>query len=71
MDVLDPLICFDNHSIINITFNSMLYSHTKYIEINQYFVHQKVEEKENEPLYVRSCDQVADIFTKGVTQHQF
>ncbi|CAN6456408.1 unnamed protein product [Victoria cruziana] len=64
------LLC-DNQSTINIAFNPIIHSRTKHIEIYQHFVRKKVENKEIEPSFVRSESQIADIFTKGLTTHQF
>ncbi|CAN6487417.1 unnamed protein product [Victoria cruziana] len=63
------ILC-DNMSAIDIASNPILHSRTKHIEIDQYFVQQKIKDKELTP-YVSSKDQVADILTKGITGHQF
>lgn len=57
---------YDNQSTINIVFNPVLHYHTKHIETDQHYVRQKVEVKEIEPLYVRSCDQVANLLKSSV-----
>ncbi|CAN6482955.1 unnamed protein product [Victoria cruziana] len=64
------LLC-DNQSAINIARNLILHCRTKHIEIDQHFVQQKVENREIEPIYVRSDSQIADVFTEGLTTGQF
>lgn len=64
------LLC-NNQSAINITFNLILHCRTKHIKINQYFIHQKVKDKETEPAYVHSNVQIANVFTKELPTHQF
>ncbi|MFV0960666.1 Ty1/Copia family ribonuclease HI, partial [Klebsiella pneumoniae] len=64
------LLC-DNQSAINISFNLILHSRTKHIEIDQHFIRQKVEHEEISPAYIPTSEQVADLFTKGPTGSQF
>ena len=64
------LMC-DNKSAIQIVFNPVHHSQTKHIEIDQHFIKQKIADKEIEPVYVSSEDQVADMFTKGLTSQCF
>ena len=53
------------------SFNPIYHIRAKHIKIDQHFVRKKVEEKEIEPMFVRTDEQVADIFTKGLTKDKF
>jgi hypothetical protein len=64
------LLC-DNQSAINMSFNPIHHSRAKHIEIDQHFIRKKVEDKEIEPVYVPTEEQVADILTKGLTKDRF
>ncbi|CAN6483159.1 unnamed protein product [Victoria cruziana] len=64
--ILSSTILCDNQSTINIALNPVLHSRTKHIEIDQYFVRKKIEEKELDPMYIPTHEQVAYIFTKGL-----
>ncbi|CAN6440304.1 unnamed protein product [Victoria cruziana] len=68
--ILSSTMLCDNQSAISIALNPVLHSHTKHIEIEQHFVHQKIEDKELDLMYVSTHEQVADIFTKDLTRQQ-
>lgn len=68
--ISSTLLC-DNQSAINIALNHILYFCTKHIEIDQHFVCQKIKNKELNPAYIRTDDQVADMFNKGLTRPHY
>lgn len=54
----------ENHSTINIGLNPILHFRTKHVDIDQYFIRQKIEEQEIQSSYIRTDEQIANIFTK-------
>ncbi|HEV7738550.1 MAG TPA: Ty1/Copia family ribonuclease HI [Chlamydiales bacterium] len=49
----------------------MLHTRVKHIDINYHFLRERVQSKEVSLSYVRSKENIADIFTKPLEKHQF
>src|SRR5664279_4273773 len=65
-----PLLC-DNESAIKIAHNPMQHSKTKHIEIRHHFIREHVEKGDIDLSYVRTKDQLVDIFTKALDEPRF
>jgi hypothetical protein len=61
----------DNKAAIKISQNPIQYDRTKHIEIDQHFIKQNLEEKVICFPFVRLEDQLADMFTKAVSNKNF
>ncbi len=62
-----PLIIFeDNQSTIKTANNMIQSERTKHIDVRHHFIREKVAEKRIEVKYLKTDDQIADIFTKSL-----
>ena len=66
-----PLIWCDNISSIAPASNPVLHAPTKHLEVDYHCVREKVIHKELYDRYINTVDQIADIFTKGLTSAHF
>ena len=66
-----PIIWCDNLSTIHLSANPVLHARSKHIELDLYFVREKVLRKQVEVRHVPAIDQLADIFTKAISSSSF
>jgi hypothetical protein len=60
------LLHCDNVAAINIANNPIQFDRTKHVEIDKFFIKEKIDSGVLKLEYVRSCNQLADCFTKGL-----
>jgi len=65
-----PIYC-DNKSAIAMTVNPVQHSMTKHISIRYHFIRERVQEGTIELHFVPTDEQLADIFTKPLTEATF
>ncbi|KAE8683276.1 TMV resistance protein N-like [Hibiscus syriacus] len=64
-------VCVDNKSAIALAKNPVFHDRSKHIDIRYHYIRECVARKDVEVEYVKSQDQVADIFTKPLTSEDF
>ncbi|KAI5340362.1 hypothetical protein L3X38_019636 [Prunus dulcis] len=61
----------DNKSAIDIAHNPVQHDRTKHVEVDKYFIKEKIEKKTICLPFVKSKDQLEDILTKAVCGRVF
>ena len=64
-------LCIDNKSAIEISRNPVHHGRTKHIKVQYHFIRKCVEEGKLSLRYVRTEDQLADLFTKSLGISKF
>lgn len=57
----------DNQSAIQLAENPVFHARTKHVEIHYHFIREKVLQGQIKMQYIKTADQVADLFTKGLS----
>jgi hypothetical protein len=69
---IHPTVIFcDNTSANKLAKNPVHHIRTKHFDLKYHFIRDLVQKKEVELMYVKTQEQLADIFTKGVAKVQF
>lgn len=66
-----PLVFCDNMSTVLLSANPVLHARTKHIELDLYFIREKVQRRQISMSHVSSVDQLADILTKPLPRAPF
>lgn len=66
-----PIVYCDNLSTVMLSANPILHSRTKHVELDLYFVREKVQQKLISVCHISAKDQIADALTKPLPKSQF
>jgi hypothetical protein len=60
------LLHCDNIAASNILNNPVQFNRTKHVEIDKFFIKEKIDSRVLKLEYIKLCNQLADCFTKGL-----
>lgn len=66
-----PRIWCDNISAISLAANPVFHARTRHVSVDYHFIREKVVQNELDVRYLSTVDQVADVFTKGLSAARF
>ena len=66
-----PVIHYDNQSTVALTHNLVLHSRTKHMELDIFFVHEKVLNQSLYVTHILATDQIAYLLTKPLSRSRF
>jgi hypothetical protein len=66
-----PIIWCDNVSALSLAANPIYHARTKHIEVDYHYVREKVLNRDIVVSYISTADQIADVFTKGLSSARF
>lgn len=66
-----PQLWCDNMGALALASNPIFHARTKHVEVDYHFIREKVLNKDIIPRYISTADQIADVFTKGLTSSRF
>ena len=59
-------LIFDNQATLHVSFNSIFHGRTKHIEIDYYFIKEKIALRCMTTSFINSNDELTDIFTNSL-----
>ena len=58
-----PILWCDNVSALTLASNPIFHAHSKHVEVDYYFVREKLLNKDLVVKYISTSDQLADVFS--------